>query len=86
MMVELATKLGLSNNSSTPYYLQANGQVEAINKVHHCYNPTFWRERNHYIFWFHDATFECIANSFKVEVYRESMAAMLTRMCQRLVS
>jgi len=61
-------------------------EVEAINKVHHCYNPAFWRERNHYIFWFHDTTFECIAKSFKVELYRESVAAMLTRMCQRLLS
>eukprot|EP00253_Pinus_taeda_P005028 PITA_05028 len=33
MMVELAAKLGLSHDSSTLYYLQANGQVEAINKV-----------------------------------------------------
>eukprot|EP00253_Pinus_taeda_P023703 PITA_23703 len=33
MMVELAAKLGLSHNSFTPYYSQANGQVEAINKV-----------------------------------------------------
>jgi len=33
MMIELATKLGLSQDSSTPYYSQANGQVEAINKV-----------------------------------------------------
>eukprot|EP00253_Pinus_taeda_P028747 PITA_28747 len=33
MMVELATKLGLSHDNSTPYYLQSNGQVEAINKV-----------------------------------------------------
>ncbi len=32
-MVELAAKLGLSHDSSTPYYPQANGQVEAINKV-----------------------------------------------------
>ena len=32
MMVELTTKLGLSHDSSTPYYLQVNGQVEAINK------------------------------------------------------
>ena len=32
MMVELAAKLGLSHNSSTPYYSQANGQVQAINK------------------------------------------------------
>lgn len=33
MMVDLATKLGLSHDSSTPYYPQANRQVEAINKV-----------------------------------------------------
>lgn len=33
MMVELTTKLGLSHDRSTPYYLQANRQVEAINKV-----------------------------------------------------
>eukprot|EP00253_Pinus_taeda_P011832 PITA_11832 len=33
MMVKLAAKLGLSHDISTSYYLQANGQVEAINKV-----------------------------------------------------
>eukprot|EP00253_Pinus_taeda_P001890 PITA_01890 len=33
MVAELAAKLGLSHDSSTPYYPQANGQVEAINKV-----------------------------------------------------
>eukprot|EP00253_Pinus_taeda_P003675 PITA_03675 len=36
MMIELVAKLGLSHDSSTPYYLQANGQVEAINKVLKC--------------------------------------------------
>ena len=33
MMVELAAKLGLSHDNSSPYYPQVNGQVEAINKV-----------------------------------------------------
>jgi len=33
MMVELTAMLGLSHDSFTSYYLQANGQVEAINKV-----------------------------------------------------
>lgn len=61
-------------------------EIEAINKVHHCYNPKFWLERSHYVFWFHDTTFECIAKSFTVELYQESMAAMLTRMCQRVLS
>ena len=33
MMTELTAKLGLSHDSSTPYYPQANGQVEAINNI-----------------------------------------------------
>jgi transposase InsO family protein len=33
MMSELTEKLVLRHDSSTPYYPQANGQVEAINKV-----------------------------------------------------
>jgi hypothetical protein len=61
-------------------------ELETINKVHECYDPLFWRELNHYIFWFHDSTFECIAKSFKVDTYRESVAAMLARMCQRLLA
>lgn len=33
MILELTSKLGLRHENSTPYYPQANGQVEAINKV-----------------------------------------------------
>ena len=33
MMEELSAKLGFRHKKSTPYYPQANGQVEAINKV-----------------------------------------------------
>jgi len=33
MIAELIAKLGISHDSYTPYYPQANGQVEAINKV-----------------------------------------------------
>ena len=33
MMVELSAKLRFRHENSTPYYLQANGQVKAINKV-----------------------------------------------------
>ena len=36
MMIKLTTKLGLSHDSSTPYYPHASGQVEAINKVLKC--------------------------------------------------
>ena len=33
MMDELSSKLGFRHENSTPYYPQANGQVEAIKKV-----------------------------------------------------
>ena len=33
MMAELSAKLGFHHDNSTPYYPQANGQVEAINKL-----------------------------------------------------
>ena len=33
MMAELSAKLGFLHENSTPYYSQANGQVDAINKV-----------------------------------------------------
>ncbi len=61
-------------------------ELDAINRVHHLYDPARWRRRHHYVFWFHDTTFECIAESFKVEVYRASVADLLARVCQRLIS
>ena len=33
MMEELSAKLGFRHENSTPYYPQANGEVDAINKV-----------------------------------------------------
>ena len=33
MISELSSKLGFHHDNSTPYYLKANGQVEAINKL-----------------------------------------------------
>jgi hypothetical protein len=61
-------------------------EVEAVNSVHRCYDPTWWRKLNHYVLWFHDTTFECVAESFKVELYRESMADLLARVCGRLLA
>ena len=61
-------------------------ELEAINSVHHCYDPARWRNLNHYVFWFHDTTFECVAESFTVEVFRETMTDLLARVCQRLLT
>jgi hypothetical protein len=61
-------------------------ELEAINSVHRCYDPARWRRRHHYVLWFHDTTFECVAESFQVERYRESMADLLARACRRLLA
>ncbi len=60
-------------------------ELENINKVHSNYQPERWRGLKHYVLWFHDKTFECIAETFTVEVFRESMVALLGRVCDRLL-
>lgn len=61
-------------------------ELEHINSVHRQYNPERWRKLNHYVFWFHDSTFECVAESYKVELFTESFADLLARVCQRMTS
>ncbi|MBU2489115.1 MAG: hypothetical protein KKA60_06965 [Proteobacteria bacterium] len=40
---------------------------------------------NHYVFWFHDSTFECLAESFNVEVCFEPMSTLLDRVQAKLL-
>ena len=61
-------------------------ELEKINSVHRMYRPESWRDRTHFVFWFHDSTFECVARSYKVETHRTSMKALLTLMVERLNS
>lgn len=60
-------------------------ELEAINSVHRMYRPEHWRNLTHFVFWFHDSTFECVARSFTVETHRLSMKALLGLMVERLV-
>jgi hypothetical protein len=60
-------------------------ELESINRFHSQFDPSFWRTLHHYMFWFHDTTFECVARSFSVEVHRETMAQMLNRVTTRLL-
>lgn len=61
-------------------------EIEKINSVHDRYRPDSWRDLNHFIFWFHDSTFECIARSYKVETYQVSMKDLLKVMIEKVVS
>lgn len=58
-------------------------EIEAINSIHRLYRPESWRERIHYVFRFHDCTFECVARSYKVETHCTSMRALLGLMVER---
>lgn len=42
--------------------------LEADNRVHDRHNPEQYRAYRHFIFAFHDSTFECIAKGYQVEV------------------
>jgi hypothetical protein len=61
-------------------------EIETINSVHPQYRPTMSRDVQHFIFWFHDSTFECLARSFTVEVHRIRMKDLLNQMVDRLIS
>jgi hypothetical protein len=61
-------------------------ELERINSVHSQYAPEHWRSLHHYVFWFHDSTFECAAQSFTVEVFHETFAAVLARACARFTT
>ena len=60
-------------------------ELQKTNSVHSAYRAESWQNRNHYVFWFHDSTFECIAESFTVERHACSMSALLGEACRRLV-
>lgn len=60
-------------------------EIEATNSVHSCYKPEHWKDLHHYVFWFHDSTFECIAGAFAVETFDKSLTDVLSDVCKRLV-
>jgi hypothetical protein len=61
-------------------------KTKRINSLHPSYRPSLWRDYRHFIFWFHDSTFECLAESFTVEVHRVRMRDLLHQMVDRLIS
>jgi hypothetical protein len=60
-------------------------ELETVNSVHRQYRPERWRTLGHYVFGFHDCTFECVAQSFAVEKMATTIPAALAAICRRLV-
>ena len=56
-------------------------KLEQMNSVHPYHNREQFLERlRHFVFAFHDSTFECIAVGFEVEILRGSMKSTLSHM------
>lgn len=58
--------------------------LERKNSVHPYHNPERFWERRHFVFAFHDSTFECVADGFKVTETHGSMRSLLPLMAQKL--
>jgi hypothetical protein len=59
-------------------------QLEIMNRVHHNHRPETFEKYKHFIFTFHDSMFECIAQSFKIDIHSGSLESCLTEMQKRL--
>jgi len=58
---------------------------ERMNAVHRLHDrERYLANRRHYIFAFHDSTFECIAHGFEISIIRGSMRAASARMLELL--
>jgi hypothetical protein len=61
-------------------------EIQGINSIHSNYNPENWKNTKHFFFGFHDDTFECIADSFKVELHQTSFKNLLNIVLEKLVN
>lgn len=60
-------------------------ELEKINSVHSMYQPDLWRGLHHYVFWFHDSSFECVARSYRVETFRSRLPDVLAEAMKRWI-
>ena len=60
-------------------------QLERMNSVHPYHRPQRYAQLKHYVFAFHDSTFECVAESFTVTEHLGSLAEILPEVQKRLL-
>ena len=55
-------------------------RLEGMNRVHPMHSATLFEDCRHFIFTFHDSTFECVANSYAISKSQGSMIEILERL------
>jgi hypothetical protein len=53
-------------------------QLERMNSVHPYHRPEHFGKYKHYVFAFHDTTFECIAESFAITLHRGNVWSVVS--------
>ena len=60
-------------------------QLEQMNSVHPRHDPTRFARYKHYVFAFHDSTFECVAENFTVTEHSAPPESLLALMQRRFI-
>lgn len=60
-------------------------ELDRIDSVHPFYEPGRFDSKHHYIFTFHDSTFECVALGYQVTEYRKALGDLVIMMTERLM-
>jgi hypothetical protein len=60
--------------------------LERMDRVHPSHNPARFRQLRHFIWAFHDSTFECIAERYDASVHPRPLSSLLPEMQRRLGS
>ena len=59
-------------------------QLERMNSVHPFHKSERFKQLRHYVFAFHDSTFECVARGYTISTHECSLESMLSIMRDRL--
>ncbi|MGH3023450.1 MAG: hypothetical protein ACRDNI_07325 [Gaiellaceae bacterium] len=59
-------------------------ELERMNSVHPQHRPEDFDALKHFVFAFHDSTFECAARAFEIEIVRGTLEGVLPRMQELL--
>ena len=57
-------------------------QLEDINRVHPGFSGDSWQSLRHYLFAFHDETFECVADDHRVTIEQGSIRSVALRLAE----
>jgi hypothetical protein len=59
-------------------------QLERMNAVHPCHRPEVFSTHRHFVLAFHDSTFECVANSYALELSTGPLTELVARAARGL--